>query len=185
MKRINKIDISKLRTGKTKRLSQEFEEIKNEEQFQSDFAKNFQIEHVNELYLQRFKIQQNILTDNENVQICSKKILDAYYNGLVENVDYQDLQQKEKYFTGFVKTGQFRYFKYNWKKELVDGDGFGDQGFFNNTKRSDAMICTSDVIFATINKNQFFGYNKKVQKMKIHKIMCCLDNSIYSFIMDS
>jgi len=69
---------------------------------------------------------------------------------------------KEKFFSVFIKTGQFRFFKYNFKKELIDGDGFGDEGFFNNTLRSDAMVCTSDVVFATINKNQFCSYNRKV-----------------------
>ena len=170
---------------KIENLKQYFQEVKNIAELQPEFAGSFQIENPGQLYLQRFKVQQNILTDNDDVYYCSNQILDSYYNKLIDGVDYQELSNKSVFFTPFVKKGQLRFFKYNFKRELIDGDGFGDHGFFNNIKHNDAMVCTSDVMFATINKNQFYSYNKKVQKLKIQKIMGCMKKSIYSFINDS
>ena len=90
-------------------------------------------------------------------------ILEKYYDKLIPGLEYEHLQSKDKYFTEFKSIGSIRLFKYFHNEDLIEGDGFGDVEFFKNSKKSDALVCKTDCILASINKNAFNVINKKIQ----------------------
>ena len=88
---------------------------------------------------------------------------EKYYSKLIPGLDYELLQSKEKYFTEFKVIGGLRFFKYFHNEDLVEEDGFGDIEFFSNGRKTDALVCKTDCVLASVNKNSFNMINKKIQ----------------------
>jgi len=102
--------------------------------------------------------------------MCAEAV-DKYYNNLVPGLEYEKLMHKDKFFTEFKAVGGIRVFKYFYNQELSETDGFGDVEFFNDTKKNDAMVCLTDCVLVSINKNQLSMMHKRIEFIKTRELV--------------
>lgn len=114
---------------------------------------------------------ENIITNDELIEACNKRILFKFYDQLIPEMNYEYIKNKSRFFSPFVNLDKSRHFLYNLHESLSGGQGFGQVEFFGNKPRQYTMICTQDTIVVQISHMAYQKVSKRIKKLKFNKTL--------------